>query len=161
MMETIRGVVEGTAPGVSQTGPLKAMTYSYKIHAFTHSRAGVGGVCVTDEEYPDRVANNVIRKAVLEFLEKNPLSAYRSGNPVPFPEIDEYFKKYQNPENDPLMKVQKELDETKIVMQKTIDSMLERGQTLDQLMATSDKLRDSTKQFYKDARKQNSCCTIM
>ena len=47
------------------------------------------------------------------------------------------------------MKIQKELDETKIVLHKTIESVLERGEKIDTLVAKSNDLSGASKQFYK------------
>lgn len=77
------------------------------------------------------------------------------------------------------MKIQKELDETKIVLHKTIESVLERGtwraqssyilltnvtssgEKIDSLVAKSDGLSAQSKMFYTQAKKQNSCCVVM
>ncbi|KAL8891150.1 MAG: hypothetical protein Q9215_001746 [Flavoplaca cf. flavocitrina] len=59
------------------------------------------------------------------------------------------------------MKIQKELDETKIVLHKTIESVLERGEKIDSLVEKSDGLSAQSKMFYKQAKQQNSCCVIM
>lgn len=56
------------------------------------------------------------------------------------------------------MRVQKELDETKIVLHKTMESLLARGEKLDDLVAKSDELSSASKTFYKTAKKTNSCC---
>ena len=91
--------------------------------------------------------------------------------------------KYQDPQQaDSIMKIQKELDETKIVLHKTIESVLERGEKIDSLVEKSDGLSAQSKMFYKQvrwseskdtvcrltnvlfirqAKKQNSCCLIM
>jgi hypothetical protein len=52
------------------------------------------------------------------------------------------------------MRVQAELDETKIVLHKTIDSVLERGVRLEDLIRRSDVLNGQAKQFLKAAKKQ-------
>jgi synaptobrevin homolog YKT6 len=52
-------------------------------------------------------------------------------------------------------------DETKVILHKTIESVLERGQRLDDLVAKSEDLSMASQMFYKQARKTNSCCTIM
>jgi synaptobrevin family protein YKT6 len=74
-----------------------------------------------------------------EFLSKYPRTAYSSANPQPleFPALKDYIVKYQDPQQaDSIMKIQKELDETKIVLHKTIESVLERGEKLDTLGLT-------------------------
>jgi hypothetical protein len=54
------------------------------------------------------------------------------------------------------MKVQAELDETKIILHKTIESVLERGEKLDNLVERSDQLSAQSRLFYKTAKKQVS-----
>ena len=78
---------------------------------------------------------------------------------VDFPAIQEYVVRYQDPKQaDTIMKVQQELDETKIILHKTIESVLERGENLDSLVDKSAALSASSKTFYKTAKSQNSCC---
>lgn len=50
------------------------------------------------------------------------------------------------------MKIQKELDETKIVLHKTIESVLQRGEKIDDLVAKSDGLSAQSKMFYSELR---------
>ena len=52
------------------------------------------------------------------------------------------------------MKVQAELDETKVILHKTIESVLERGEKLDSLVERSDALSAQSRMFYKAAKKQ-------
>ncbi|KIL88422.1 synaptobrevin like ykt6 [Fusarium avenaceum] len=98
-----------------------------------------------------------------EFLTKYPRSSWADGEPVlAFPELKEYLSKYQDPHQaDSILKIQKELDETKIVIHKTIESVLQRGEKLDDLVAKSDGLSAQSKLFYQQAKKQNSCCVLM
>jgi hypothetical protein len=68
---------------------------------------------------------------------------------VPLPELKDYIVKYQDPQQaDSIMKIQKELDETKIVLHKTIESVLQRGEKIDDLVAKSDGLSAQSKMFY-------------
>jgi hypothetical protein len=63
--------------------------------------------------------------------------------------LKEYLVKYQDPQQaDSIMKIQKELDETKIVLHKTIESVLQRGEKIDDLVAKSDGLSAQSKMFY-------------
>lgn len=82
---------------------------SYVIHCYCQS-SNVA-VCITDQQYPSRVA--------FQLLSESLTSA----------QLDALLKKYQKPEQvDQLLNVQKELDETKVVLHDTINSVLERGQ---------------------------------
>jgi hypothetical protein len=58
------------------------------------------------------------------------------------------------------MKIQKELDETKIVLHKTIESVLERGEKIDTLVAKSDGLSAQSKMFYTQVRSQDRCSSV-
>lgn len=59
--------------------------------------------------------------------------------------------KYQDPQQaDSIMKIQKELDETKIVLHKTIESLLQRGELIEDLVAKSDGLSAQSKMFYSE-----------
>lgn len=55
---------------------------------------------------------------------------------------------------DRIMKVQAELDETKIILHKNITSILERSEKLDNRVERSDALSVQSRLFYKTARKQ-------
>src|SRR5438046_4164466 len=67
----------------------------------------------------------------------------------------EYLTRFQDPQQaDTIMKVQAELDETKIVLHKTIESVLQRGEKLDNLVERSDALSAQSRLFYKTAKKQ-------
>jgi synaptobrevin family protein YKT6 len=65
------------------------------------------------------------------------------------------------PEADKILKIQRELDETKVVLHKTIDSVLARGEKLDNLVDKSTDLSLASQMFYKQAKKQNQCCAMM
>jgi hypothetical protein len=70
-----------------------------------------------------------------------------------FPELKDYIVKYQNPEEaDPISKIQRELDETKVTIHKTINSVLERGEKIEDLVAKSDGLSAQSKMFYTQVR---------
>jgi synaptobrevin len=86
-----------------------------------------------------------------EFIAQNPKSSWATGTPtIAMPELKEYLTKYQDPHQaDSIMRIQKELDETKIVLHKTIESVLQRGEKLDDLVAKSDGLSSQSKMFYR------------
>ena len=62
--------------------------------------------------------------------------------------LDETIRKYQDPhEADSIMKIQRDLDETKIILHKTIDGVLERGVKLDNLVEKSTDLSAQSKMY--------------
>jgi synaptobrevin family protein YKT6 len=134
----------------------------YTFHAYGRTE-GVCGIIISDHQYPALVAHQLLSKVVDEFLSKNPRSSWATGTPtLAMPELKEYLTKYQDPQQaDSILKIQKELDETKIVLHKTIESVLQRGEKIDDLVAKSDGLSAQSKMFYQQAKKQNSCCVLM
>lgn len=168
------------------------MVTDYTFHAYGRTE-GVCGIIISDHEYPALVAHQLLSKVMDEFLTSHPRSAWSSAtaNSITMPELKEYLTKYQDPHQaDSIMKIQRELDETKIVLHKTIESVLQRGEKIDDLVAKSDGLSNQSKMFYRktqplsaylsrwrareqeanlhlfsswteQAKKQNSCCVVM
>ncbi|KAM0579184.1 hypothetical protein ACHAO2_003568 [Verticillium nonalfalfae] len=151
-------IAERTAPGQRQS----VEEQDYTFHALGRSE-GICGIIISDHQYPSLVAHQLLSKVVDEFLAKHPRSTWSAGNPtLAFPELKDYLSKYQDPQQaDSILKIQKELDETKIVLHKTIESVLQRGEKIDDLVAKSDGLSSQSKMFYQQAKKQNSCCVLM
>ncbi|KAL1919963.1 uncharacterized protein VTP21DRAFT_1895 [Calcarisporiella thermophila] len=148
-------VAERTNPGQRQS----VEQDNYVGHVYVRSD-GAAGVIVSDKEYPARVAFSLLNKILDEFTVRYPKHQWAQG--MSYPELKEYITKYQDPKQaDTIMRVQKELDETKIVLHKTIESVLQRGERLDTLVERSDQLSNQSKMFYKAAKKTNSCCVVM
>lgn len=153
--KTVAGRVE-----LGQRASVEHANHLVHVHA---RPSGLVATAVCDAEYPSRVAYTLLMKAHDDFVAKYPdWNSPSVKLPLPFPALDEMVNKYQNPaEADSIMKIQKDLDETKIILHKTIDSVLERGVKLDNLVEKSTDLSAQSKMFYKTAKKQNSCCGMM
>jgi synaptobrevin family protein YKT6 len=136
---------------------------NYIGHVYARQE-GLAAVIISDREYPVRVAFSVLNKVLDEYLTKYPRTQWiqaTSNVGLEFPVLEEYLSKYQDPQQaDTILKVQQELDETKIVLHKTIESVLARGEKLDSLVDKSEALSASSRMFYKQAKKTNSCCII-
>lgn len=109
---------------------------------------------MSDHEYPLLVAQSLLNKVLDEFTAKYPRSTWSNSNPtLEFPDLTSYLAKYQDPQQaDNIMKIQKELDETKVILHKTIESVLERGEKIDDLVAKSQGLSDTSRMFYSKLR---------
>lgn len=119
---------------------------------------------VTDQEYPVRPAFSLLLKILELFVQKIPRSMYQDPKKVAenFPEVQQFLQQYQDPKQaDAIMRVQAELDETKVVLHKTIESVLARGEKLDDLVQRSDALSNQSKRFYQTAKKVNTICNSM
>ncbi|EGV62267.1 palmitoyltransferase [Yamadazyma tenuis] len=138
---------------------------NYIGHTYARSE-GLACVIISDKEYPVRPAYSLINKVLEEYLSLHPKSEWENleetNNTLNYAELESYLKKYQDPtQADSIMRVQQELDETKIVLHKTIENVLQRGEKLDSLVDKSEALSSSSRMFYKQAKKTNSCCVIM
>ncbi|KAI7846402.1 hypothetical protein COHA_000112 [Chlorella ohadii] len=128
---TGRTIARRTQVGQRQT----VQQEEYFCHAF--NKDGLVGIAFVDEAYPARAGFCVVNKLLEDFV-------------------------YQNPEAaDKLAKIQRDLDETKVILHKTIESVLDRGEKLDQLVDKSNDLSMASQLFYKQAKKANSCCKFM
>lgn len=122
---------------------------AYIFHLYRRSE-GIAAVVVTDREYPNRVVHKLLSQVADDFLTLYTPAKWAEGAPtLDVPQFKEYIVKYQDPRQaDSLIKIQLELDETKIVLHKTIESVLERGEKIDDLVSRSESLSAASKMFY-------------
>ncbi|XP_057606365.1 synaptobrevin homolog YKT6-like [Hippopotamus amphibius kiboko] len=135
----------------------------YLCHVYVRNDS-LAGVVIADSEYPSRVAFTLLEKVLDEFSKEVHRIDWPVGSPdtIRYAGLDSHLSRHQNPrEADPTTKVQAELDETKIILHDTMESLLERGEKLDDLVSKSEVLGIPSKTFYKTARKQNACCAIV
>jgi synaptobrevin family protein YKT6 len=135
---------------------------SFVVHCYVRSD-GLAGAVTTDEEYPSRVAFVLLTQVMDEYTTTvgSAWTLVSEPDSVEFPPLEEYLAKYQDPAAaDKVTKIQKDLEDTTQILHKTIDSVLERGVKLDNLVERSDDLSKQSKMFYKQAKKTNSCCVI-
>ncbi|KAJ4907833.1 VAMP-like protein YKT61 [Raphanus sativus] len=155
-----RTVASRTPPSQRQS----VQHQEYKVHAYNRN-----GLCVVgfmDDHYPLRSAFTLLNQVIDEY-QKSFGETWKSAKEdstakSSWSYLDDALTKFQDPaEADKLLKIQRELDETKIILHKTIDSVLARGEKLDSLVEKSSDLSSASQMFYKSAKKTNSCCTIL
>ncbi len=124
---------------------------------------GLCGCVTCDAEYPPRVAFSVLNMLLDDFDNQNKNWQKEIRNEaITWPPLDQAIIKYQDPANaDQIMKIQKHLDETREILHNTIDSVLQRGEKLEDLVERSNELSMQSKHFYKQAKKANSCCAVV
>ena len=153
-----RTIVKRTQPGQRQS----VEQDQYLVHV--SNRGGLVAIAVMDREYPARAAFSVLGKISDDYVSKFGYS-WKTANgddPRGAEGLASAIVLYQDPhEADKILKIQRELDETKVVLHKTIDSVLARGEKLDNLVDKSTDLSLASQMFYKQAKKQNQCCTMM
>ena len=134
----------------------------YFCHA--HNADGLVGIAFADADYPARAAFGVVSSALENYVRqfgdawRDAREDSAEGNPV----CEAAVASHQDPASaDKLTAIQRDLDETKVVLHKTIESVLARGEKLDALVDKSADLSLASQMFYKQARKTNSCCKMM
>lgn len=147
----------------TQPGQRQSITHeSYVVHCYVRSD-GLAGSVTTDLEYPSRVAFVLLTQVMDEFttVHGNSWRSITQPYSMTLESLEGYLAKYQDPAAaDKVTKIQKDLEDTTQILHKTIDSVLERGVKLDNLVERSDDLSRQSKMFYKQAKKTNSCCVI-
>lgn len=127
-----------------------------------HKSNGIAGVVICDHEYDRRVALTLIQKYMTIYEETATnwdWPTYDKDNTIVDPRLQELLAKYQSPhDQDSIMKINKDLEKTKIVLHESIDKMLERGTKIDTLVDKSNDLSRQSKIFYKKSKKLNSWC---
>lgn len=134
-----------------------------KCFAFVHP-CGLAGAVIADNEYPMRVAFNLLNSALREFFEAHGAAGLEADTDLDlaWPRGQELLKEYQDPDTaDKLSKVQRDLDEVRDVMLKNIDDLLLRGEQMESLMQRTQDLSSASYNFYRQAKKNNQCCTAI
>ncbi|CAI9098896.1 OLC1v1035630C4 [Oldenlandia corymbosa var. corymbosa] len=147
-----------TPPGQRQS----VQEQEYMVHAY--NRNGLCALGYMDDHYPVRSAFSLLNQVLDEYQKVfgDSWKSAQADNTQPWPYLTEALAKFQDPaEADKLLRIQRELDETKIILHKTIDSVLARGEKLDSLVEKSSDLSTASQMFYKQAKKTNQCCTIL
>ncbi|GBF95119.1 hypothetical protein Rsub_07703 [Raphidocelis subcapitata] len=158
---TSRTIVQRTAPGQRQT--VRQEDYYCHVHL---RESGLAAVAVCDKDYPPTAAFGVAAKVMEEYSaaagDAEPWRTAGADDSSGAAVLEPALAAYQDPAAaDRLTRIQRDLDETKVVLHQTIDSVLRRGEKLDTLVDKSADLSLASQMFYKQARKTNSCCRMM
>ncbi|KAM7541146.1 hypothetical protein Aperf_G00000029041 [Anoplocephala perfoliata] len=121
-------------------------------------------VAISDQEYPQRVAQTLLTKILEDFTAEYLPSTWAniSAGGANMRKLGEYLVKYQDPRQaDSLSKLQAEVDDTTQILHQTLETLMERGEKLDDLVSKSEDLNSQSKLFYQTAKKTNSCCKLL
>eukprot|EP00340_Litonotus_pictus_P004495 CAMPEP_0170522658 /NCGR_PEP_ID=MMETSP0209-20121228/8080_1 /TAXON_ID=665100 ORGANISM="Litonotus pictus, Strain P1" /NCGR_SAMPLE_ID=MMETSP0209 /ASSEMBLY_ACC=CAM_ASM_000301 /LENGTH=192 /DNA_ID=CAMNT_0010810291 /DNA_START=46 /DNA_END=624 /DNA_ORIENTATION=+ len=139
----------------------KGIAYTY----VTSDRIGIS--VIADEEYPKRVAFDLIYKIMQKlnefvFTNKINLETITTDYDIKFKYLDTLVAEWQNPKDkDNIMKLQGEIDDVTKIMKKNLSDLLQREENLEQLMSKSNDLSKVSVEFYKKAKATNKkCCSL-
>ena len=126
----------------------------------------IGVTMICDEEYPKRVAIDFLLKIHDNFKtflqeKKIDLNMNTSDTDVKYDYIANEIEAWQDPsKKDTLMKLQNELNDVTDIMGQNLNELLKREENLESLMQKSNDLSATSVNFYKQAKKTNSCCNL-
>ncbi len=126
----------------------------------------IGVTMICDEEYPKRVAIDFLLKIHDNFKtflqeKKLDLNMYTADTDVKYDYIANEIEAWQDPsKKDTLMKLQNELNDVTDIMRQNLNELLKREENLESLMQKSNDLSATSVNFYKQAKKTNSCCNL-
>ena len=126
----------------------------------------IGVTMICDEEYPKRVAIDFLLRVHDNFkiflTQRNiNLNTIEKDTDLKFDYINTEIEEWQDPsKKDNIMKLQSELNDVQDIMRQNLSELLKREETLENLMAKSQDLSAASVNFYKQAKKTNSCCNL-
>lgn len=134
---------------------------------------------ICDEEYPRRVAIDLIYKILENFNQhiytnKINIQNINKDSDVKFKFLSTVITEWQNPNEsknsvrilfkfleDNILKLQNELNDVTDVMKKNLKELLKREESLETLMSKSKDLNSVSVEFYKKAKSANNkCCNL-
>jgi synaptobrevin family protein YKT6 len=105
-------------------------SHGYKLHAYVRPDK-LACAITSDEEYQPRVAFTLMHQGFEEFLKLHMDSwgVQTADASLPVPKLDELLVKFQNPaEADKVAKIQNDLDQTKDIIIKSMEQLMDRGE---------------------------------
>jgi synaptobrevin family protein YKT6 len=116
-------IAKRTPPGQRQS----VQNEEYYVHVYMRAD-GLCGCVTCDAEYPPRVAFSILTKVLEDFDVQNAgWKQEKRHESITWPPLEAAVQKYQDPANaDQIMRIQKNLDETRDVLQNTIENVLQR-----------------------------------
>ena len=126
----------------------------------------IGVTMICDEEYPKRVAIDFLLRVHDNFkiflTQRNiNLNTIEKDTDLKFGYINTEIEEWQDPsKKDNIMKLQSELNDVQDIMRQNLSELLKREENLENLMAKSQDLSAASVNFYKQAKKTNSCCNL-
>ena len=147
------GNVEDVASSIENKGS------GHTIHYLIAS--GVLYICITPEKFPKKLAYSYLSEISTEFGHVYGADLTRPGlKPYQFMQFDSFLSKTKKIYSDSrvqsnLDKMNSDLSDVKLIMNKNIESMLYRGDSLDKLQDLSQNLKLQSKKYRKYAQRIN------
>ena len=112
---------------------------------------------IMDEEISFHLAQHLI-DGIKNFLKDIPIHQIKHIN---LNQHSDFVNLIKDCELAKITLINEELAETKKVLVRSVEEILERGEKIESILERSEKLSEASLNFYKKARKLNSCCQIL
>ena len=129
------------------------------VHRIDH----LACVVFTDEDYPKRTSFALCERASEEFVGKYAVRWTNApkDTDVKFKELKSIVKQFEKPgDHDAVTRAIEATHATTEVITQTLNKIMIRGETLQDVMEKSEELSAKAKIFYKDSRKKKCCRTF-
>lgn len=151
---------------IQRTNMVTYQTVIYKDYKCTSylTAKGLGCVVVTDKDYVVRITCQLINKVIEAFLKEyeNKWDNIKNDTSLEVASIKMLLKEYQDVTKvDIITKIEQDLDDTKVIMMKNIEQMLDNGEKIEDLVAKTHDLSEKSKDFLRISKKLNRCCIVL
>lgn len=146
---TIKDIIRAMVKTVSEKSKTKEDLYEIReklndrqnIKIFTQKKAVERIVVITDEEYNSVIAQKLVAEC------------FKTSD---YEKLISEYKKWED--KDIMRKIEEELEKCNLIVVEGLSQILERGESLSELVEKSENLNAQTKILFKTAKKKNSCC---
>jgi len=132
----------------------------YQVQVWTPEWSPLAIAFITDINYPSKY----IRRLALYILEEfNTVYPEVPPDVVTFPFLKKKIYECQDPSKiDVMSQIEHDTEETRNIMVKSIEDLLQNGEKIEELVQKSDDLATTSKLFFKKSKKLNRwCCQIL
>ncbi len=143
---------------VQQTSHISITDQGFTIHVLIDRSINISGALITDNDYPAEVAYRVISKFLattsIDQCRRNEAAMCIQNSQM----MTSILHEFQNPSADKIYKIKQDVEESKLILHKVIEQVMERGEKLDDLIDKTNFLSENSKSFYKQSKKQARYC---
>lgn len=110
---------------------------------------GISATAICTPDYPEKGAFTLLYNLIMAFRDDfqatGILDKANNDQKLNWPQLEVFLRDWQDPTKaDKLMKVEKELFDVTEIMKKNLQDLMDRGETIDDLMAKSKDLNDQS-----------------
>lgn len=148
---------KGDATGNAEGSMFSVTDKDFRVHCSLQKNAK-HVIVITDQDYPEPVAYRILEKIVS--MNENQKEQEEQGEQKEQEYLMNIFSFYEDPLNDTIYRMKKDIEETKQILHSSIEKLFLRGEKLEDLIAKTDQLSQETKSFFRRTKKVNRWCPL-